>query len=102
MRNPKFNKIIEELLEIHDRKNTDYGQDDDPMANFKMIENAGLPAWKGIICRITDKVSRLFSFMKKGTLSNEGVIDTFNDLANYAILARIAYEEYVEKLDKEK
>jgi hypothetical protein len=43
--------------------------------------------------RLSDKVTRLATFNATGTLHNEGVIDTLEDLASYAILARLLYEE---------
>ncbi len=94
MKNERFYEIVKEICELHDKKNHDYAADTDPLSNFKMVEAGGIEAWKGVGVRLTDKISRLLSFMKKGELKNEGIIDTFNDICVYAILGRILYEEW--------
>ena len=91
---PDFYQILEELADLHARKNQDYSGDD-PLANFKLCETAGIPAWKGVVVRLTDKMSRILTFAKKGTLEvkDEAITDTLQDMAVYAILALILYRE---------
>ena len=91
---PDFYQILEELADLHARKNQDYSGDD-PLLNFKMCEHAGIPAWKGVVVRLTDKMSRILTFAKKGTLEvkDEAITDTLQDMAVYAILALILYRE---------
>ena len=43
--------------------------------------------------RLNDKVRRLQSLATKGTLNNEAAIDSFMDIAVYALIARILYEQ---------
>lgn len=88
-----FHAILHEMGELHDRKQQDYGKDDDPFANVRASEEWGMPAWVGAMVRATDKVRRLQSFAAKGELANESVIDAFNDLAVYAVIARVLYEQ---------
>lgn len=89
----RFHGHLERLAELHDRKARDYGKDDDPLANVRASEEWGIPAWVGAMCRLTDKVRRLQTFARKGELTNESALDSFDDIAVYALLARILYEE---------
>jgi hypothetical protein len=43
--------------------------------------------------RATDKVRRLQKFAREGKLANEAVEDSFRDLAVYAVIALVLYEE---------
>jgi hypothetical protein len=89
----RFHALLAELGALHDLKQQDYGLDDDPLANVRGSTAWGIPSWVGAMVRATDKVKRLQTFAIKGTLANESVIDAFNDLAVYAIIGRILYEE---------
>tara|TARA_Y100000310_G_scaffold338983_1_gene430203 strand:+ start:1142 stop:1297 length:156 start_codon:yes stop_codon:yes gene_type:complete len=51
---------------------------------------------------MNDKMSRLKTFAKKGSLSNESVEDSLRDLAVYAIIALCLYQEESERDDKGK
>ncbi len=73
------------------QKNHDYagGGERNPFSNFLNVENLGLcDAEIGFVTRMTDKLSRIITFVKKGTLkvADESVVDTLIDLANYCIL----------------
>jgi hypothetical protein len=59
----------------------------------------GIPAWKGCAIRIGDKFSRLMSFVKQEELKvkDESIRDTLIDMANYAIICAILYDETKEK-----
>lgn len=89
----RFHKILRELGTLHDRKQADYGTDADPFANVRNSSEWGMPAWVGAMMRGTDKVNRLKTFARRGTLANEGVLDAFSDLAVYAVIARVLFEE---------
>jgi len=89
----KFFSIADELCALHYKKSRDYGEEVDTYANFRSSEVCGIPAWKGAFIRLNDKVKRIQKFARDGKLANEGVIDSFNDLAVYAIICRILYEE---------
>lgn len=80
-----FNKC----LEISKAKNTDYtGGGDDAFANFTSVESLHISTEAGFITRMNDKMMRIASFVKNGTLQvkDESVKDTLRDLANYACL----------------
>ena len=56
-------------------------------------EEWGMPGWVGAMVRATDKVRRLQSYARNGELVNEGVEDAFMDLAVYALIALVLWEE---------
>ena len=89
----KFHDILAELADLHDRKQSDYGREDDPFANVRASQEWGVTDWIGAMVRATDKLRRLQTFAKTGKLKNEGVIDSLNDLAVYAIIARVLFEQ---------
>lgn len=79
-------EICKELNEIYDKKNHDYGD-----SFHKTFVEWGM-ATAGL--RLTDKLNR-FTQLAKGTecrVDDESIIDTLNDLANYAIMTRIEIE----------
>jgi hypothetical protein len=88
-----FNKVIRDLLAIHETKSHDYGATDDPYGNFRPAIQYGVEPWIGCLIRMGDKTARIQSFLKKGTLLNESVEDALWDQANYAIIALCLYLE---------
>ena len=91
----RFYELLDIMKKTHDAKRHDYANPDDVFANFRTCEQAGIPAWKGCCVRIGDKFSRIMGFAKKETLKvkDESIEDTLIDLANYALIALILYEE---------
>ena len=73
-------------------KNHDYsgGRDSsDPFLNFTRVERLGITDTKiGFMVRMTDKFSRLITFVHNGTFKtkDEALKDTIIDLVNYCIL----------------
>jgi hypothetical protein len=90
---PRFHDRLQAMGELHDRKQADYGTDGDPFANVRASKEFGIPPWLGAILRLNDKVTRIKSFAKKGSLKNEPLQDSFDDIAVYAVIARILYDE---------
>lgn len=80
----------EKMIEITAAKNADYcGVGEDPFANFSRVEALGITdTARGFLVRMTDKLSRVTSFVQKGILlvKDESVEDSLLDLANYCIL----------------
>jgi len=78
------------MVAITKEKNADYtGGNNDPFANFRLTDHFGVASVEqGFFTRMTDKFSRIASFIKKGVLlvKDETVEDTLLDLANYCIL----------------
>lgn len=84
------NACIKKMTEITLRKNADYsGAGDSPFDNFTNVEKLNISTTEqGFLTRMTDKLSRLATFNKKGRFEvlDESVEDTLLDLANYSIL----------------
>lgn len=94
-RHPKsqrFHEVLKELGDLHDRKQADYGQPDDPFANITASREWGIPPHVGSLLRMNDKVQRLKAWVTKGTLANEGAEDSIRDIAVYAIIALVQLE----------
>ena len=89
----RFCEVLDEIKALHLKKMSDYGKPGDPFANVRVSSNWGMPAWVGAMVRANDKVARLQSLATTGKLFNEGAIDSFLDLASYAIIALVLYEE---------
>ena len=97
---PRFLKLLEEMAELHAKKQADYGiENQDPFANVRASQDWGIPSWLGALVRLNDKVVRLKTYARTGKLSNEGAEDSMLDIAVYALIALILHRE--EKRSKE-
>lgn len=95
-RHPKseeFHALLKAMGEMHDRKQADYGREDDPFANVRASEDFGIEPWVGCMMRANDKMRRLQTAAQGSTLKNEGVEDSLLDLAVYSIIALVLYRE---------
>lgn len=76
-----FKEIANEIAEILEKKNSDYGD-----SFSKTINEYGLTAY---LLRIDDKISRIKSLNKKNgehLVVDESMEDTIKDIAGYSIL----------------
>lgn len=89
----RFHELLEEAGALHDKKQADYGKGDDPFANVRASEEWAVAGWVGAMVRLSDKVRRLQSLRGKGSLANESAIDSFMDIAVYALIALVLYEQ---------
>lgn len=89
----RFGEICDDMIALHNQKGADYGSGTDPYANVRASEEFGVPAWIGALIRMNDKITRLKSFIRQGKLVNESAFDSIRDIAVYAIIMRILYEE---------
>ncbi|AQQ75483.1 DUF1599-containing protein [uncultured archaeal virus] len=96
---PVYYDLIIEICKIHELKNKGYGIGD-PLGNFKESERFGIPAWKGALVRLSDKVSRIYNLVKhlddpeyEDAVNMESIEDTLMDLANYALLIIVLLRE---------
>ena len=96
---PRFYELLDELKDLHSRKNSDYATDEEPLSNLKRCEKIGIPAWKGVIVRLEDKWDRIEKLTVKGKPSvvDESIIDTLKDSAVYALLCIVLLEEQEKK-----
>ena len=84
----KFDEILKEMSEIYARKNHDYGN------SFGQSINEFGPI-AGVV-RISDKFNRLKTLIKNKDsqrVSDESIIDTLTDMANYCIMLRMELED---------
>ena len=91
-----FYDLCDRLKEMHRMKSTDYGcpSGTDPLANIRNgAKFVGIPAWRAAMVRLSDKVTRLATFNATGSLTFEGVEDNLFDLASYALLSLLLYQE---------
>ncbi len=98
---PAFYKLLEQMADLHSRKNHDYAGTSDPLKNLRACDRLDLKPFLGVLVRLQDKWSRLEEFVKSGQLmvKNESVIDTLMDNAVYSLLAIILYQEQQEGED---
>lgn len=91
----QFDEILQKMKKIHDSKNSDYSDEKNSLSNFYLSEIAGIPAWKGCLVRMFDKIARLGNFAKKEQyeVKDESFEDTAIDLAVYSILLILLYRE---------
>ena len=88
----KFHEqICKDAKELMNLKNRDYaGQDGlEPFANFTRCEAMGIcDTESGFMVRVTDKMSRLSSFLRAGKMhvEDESFYDTIVDVINYMVL----------------
>lgn len=93
MDRPTFQEIMQELNAMQDRKGKDYGSEDDPLANICDSATFGIAPWVSAMIRANDKMARIKTFIKKGSLENEKVKDSLVDLAVYTIHALRLYRQ---------
>jgi hypothetical protein len=99
--NDPFDAALIPIVETNRRKRKDYAKDGDPFSNFKVTSQgmgmAGFGPTEAAIFNVLQKLARLQSLRTNGRLrdtANEAVIDTYLDLAVYAIIAyAIALQE---------
>ena len=90
------------MQKLRQSKNKDYANDFDTLANFRLVERAGMPAWIGIWTRLGDKYARITEQVRKVlagesltfAVSSEGMGDTCEDGANYFLLLDVAFQEW--------
>ena len=98
--NPEFEKSLDNLKKLHNKKNTDYAKENDPYANFRECEKiyipcehcgkpTKIPMWAGILVRMSDKWVRLLNLTKNLKAKNENIEDTYDDLSFYSQLGKL-------------
>lgn len=87
----EFKTITDSMYALTQAKNSDYAGGEDAFRNFTMVEEltmGTITTEQGMFTRIIDKIMRVSTFIRKGTLqvADEKVEDTLLDLAVYAII----------------
>lgn len=88
-------QITCKMLATYESKDTDYASNGLPMGNLRVSEELGIPAWKAVLLRISDKLQRTTSFVARGAFAvdDEKITDTLVDMANYALLGCCLFDE---------
>lgn len=92
-RNPAFTRLIDEIKQLHQSKNHDYAHDSDPLSNLRACEAFGVPAWKGVLVRLSDKYARIQQIAGGKTPKHESLRDSLMDQAVYSLLAICLLDE---------
>ena len=84
-------EICNAAKELMSLKNKDYAgsEGNEPFANFTRVESMGIcDTEQGFLVRVTDKLSRLSSFVHAGKMhvEDESFYDTIVDVINYMVL----------------
>jgi hypothetical protein len=89
-----FYELCDQLKEMHRKKSSDYGSADDPLANIRNgAEFVGIEPWRAAMVRLSDKVTRLATYCRTGSLTYESFEDTCFDLASYSLLTLLTHRE---------
>ena len=101
---PRFHELVKQMSELHSKKNHDYAGEEKPLNNLREVEGMGIPAWVGVGVRISDKYTRMKNFIKnrKFEFKEESFKDTMMDMAVYAVLCIILFQESPEQRAKAK
>lgn len=101
MISPTYLQLLEELADLHRRKNAGYsGDDPDPWMNFRRCEAFGIPTEHGVITRMADKWGRFQSLYANPAHEQvgEALEDTVLDLAAYALMFLAMRREAAERV----
>jgi hypothetical protein len=87
----EFKKIYMEQYDLFCAKMSNYGKGNIMLGGDVSNEEDRILALKGITIRLNDKTNRLINLLLKNkeNVVNESVIDTFQDIINYGIIAMI-------------
>lgn len=81
--------MANDVIRLMEKKNNDYTAGSSALANFEQSANYGVDPIIGLSIRMGDKMKRIETFCKNGTLAveNEGVEDAYKDLIGYCMIA---------------
>lgn len=93
-----FKKTLDDNFVIVRKKNADYATNEDAFLNFKACEAFGISIETALIVRMCDKMSRISNLVnKEAEVKDESVLDTLQDLSNYATILKIYLEHEKQK-----
>jgi hypothetical protein len=90
---PRFYALLEEIAELHSRKNHDYSKTTEPLSNFTRSKDLGVEPWRGVLVRMSDKWSRIEELSKGKEPKNESLRDSLIDNAVYSLLCVLLLED---------
>lgn len=98
MKQEELLEFVEETytqcLRLIEKKNSDYAENEDALKNFKLAESLGVSTQKGILIRMTDKLTRIAHLIEREAhVEDESLEDTIHDLINYTALLKASLQE---------
>lgn len=90
---PRFYALLEEIADLHSRKNHDYARSDEPLSNFTRAKAFGIEPWRGVLIRMSDKWGRIEELSKGKTPKNESLRDSLIDNAVYSLICVLLLED---------
>jgi hypothetical protein len=97
MASEKYLQLLENMRDLHVKKNAGYSGKDNPdaWANFRMASAFGVSPFHGCLVRMSDKYIRVTNLVKSADNEQvgESIKDTLMDLAAYALIAVCLLEE---------
>lgn len=89
-----YKEIIDEQFELFAKKHLDYGMGN-VSAGTQLINNEEKEfAMTGLWYRLSDKINRWKNMILTGRKAqNETLIDTFQDITNYAIICQMVFKD---------
>lgn len=90
---PHFEALLNDMLELHRRKNHDYAHDQNPFSNFEeAAQEAGLTVDEVFKVMVGIKNARIRELERSGkTPANESLADSYMDRLMYCAL-QLAYQ----------
>jgi hypothetical protein len=94
--------LMLEMVELHIKKAAGYSglETPDTWRNFRTAEEVGVPAWRGVLIRKLDKVSRVKNLARDESndqLGNESLRTTLRDDSAYDLIAICLLDEAADK-----
>lgn len=90
---PGYLAELDSMKELHRKKASDYGTDQDPFANIRGSVDAGVEPARAAWVRALDKVRRINKHFQGSALVNESVEDSLKDLAAYSLICLTMMKE---------
>ena len=88
----EFKRIQREQYELFLRKQHDYGPQNIAVGTALINDEDKRLSLMGIWFRINDKVERIKTLIMRGddgSLEDEGLVDSYSDIANYGVMAQV-------------
>lgn len=90
---PRFYRLLDEIADLHSRKNHDYAKTTEPLSNFTRARMLGVEPSRGVLVRMSDKWSRIEQLVSGKTAKNESLRDSLVDLAVYSLICVLLLED---------
>lgn len=90
---PRFYALLEEIADLHSRKNHDYAKSSDPLSNFRKSQAFGVLPSRGVMVRMSDKYSRIEQLASGKKAKNESLRDSLIDLSVYSLLCILLLDD---------